>query len=141
MVTRSTPRCDDATLQIKKNLRAKSVQPGQELEKSKGDSTQSGHDSIKFLRARNTCSHCQKRGHCEDSCWRLHPELRRSTKPEGPEQKTDAAKEQKDVVEEQKDAARGQQVDAAEKQRNDHDTSLVGDGSSDWNWADFMPYM
>jgi hypothetical protein len=103
MATRSTPRRDDATLQVKKNLRAKSVKPGQESEKSKGDSTQSGCDSIKFLRARNTCSHCQKSGHCEDSCWRLHPELRRSTKPEGPEQKTDAAKEQKDITEEKKE--------------------------------------
>jgi hypothetical protein len=55
-----------------------------------------GKDSIKFLRARNTCSHCQKNGHCEDSCWKLHPELRRSTKPEGPEQKKDVAKEQKE---------------------------------------------
>jgi len=67
--------------------------------------------------------------------------LRRSTKPEGPEKKTDVAKEQKDVANKQKDVARGQQADAAEKQRNDHDTPLEGDGSSDWNWADFMPYM
>ena len=108
MVTRSTPRRDDATLQVKENLRAKLVQPRQELEKSKGDSTQSGRDSIKFLRARNTCSHCQKSEHCEDSCWKMHLELRRSTKPKGLEQKTDAAKEQKDVAEEQKDVARGQ---------------------------------
>jgi hypothetical protein len=84
MVTRSTPRCNDMTLQVKKNLREKSVHPGQELEKSKGDSTQSRRNSIKFIQSRNTCSHCQKSEHCEDSCWRLHPELRCSTKPEGP---------------------------------------------------------
>ena len=83
MVTRSTPRRDDVTLQVKKKLLAKSVQSRQESGKSMGDSTQSRHDSIKFLRARNTFSHCQKRGHCEDSYWRLHPELRHSTKPEG----------------------------------------------------------
>ena len=108
MATRSKPRHDDVTLQVKEYLRAKSVQPGKESEKSKGDSTRTGRDSIKFLRARNTFSHCQKNRHCEDSCWKLHPELRCSTNPEGHEQETDAAKEQKDIVEEQKDTARGQ---------------------------------
>ena len=83
------------------------MQPGKESEKSKGDSNRTGHDSIKFLRERNTFSHCQKRGHCEDSCWKMHLELRCSTNPEGPKQKKDDAerkkvdaKEHKDVVEE-----------------------------------------
>jgi hypothetical protein len=141
MATRSTPRRDDVTLQVKKNLRTKSTQPRQESEKSKGDSAQSGHDSIKFLRARNTCSHCQKNGHCEDNCWKLHSGLRCSTKPVGPEQKKDVAERLKVVAEEQKDAARGKQDVVAEEQRNDHGTPLAGDGSSSWNWADFMPYM
>jgi hypothetical protein len=57
------------------------------LEKSNGDSAQSGQGFIEFIRAKNTCSHCQRNGHCEDSCWKLHPGLRRSTKLEGPEQK------------------------------------------------------
>ena len=58
-------------------------------------------------------------GHCEDSFWKLHLELRRSKKPEVAEQKND-------VVEEQK---------------NDRETPSTGDGSSSWNWADFMPHM
>jgi hypothetical protein len=87
MATRSTPRQDDATLQVKKNPRANSVQPRQESEKSNGDSTQSGQGFIKFIRARNYCSHCQRNGHCEDSCWKLHPELRCSKKPERVEER------------------------------------------------------
>jgi hypothetical protein len=53
----------------------------------------------------------------------------------------DAAKEQKDAANDQKDVVRGQQADDVEKQRNDCDTLLARDGSSDWNWADFIPYM
>jgi hypothetical protein len=67
--------------------------------------------------AQNYCSHCQRKGNCEDKCWKLHPELRRSKNSEGPEQKKDVArKKKKDVVEEKKkDATEGHKKDVAEE--------------------------
>jgi hypothetical protein len=49
----------------------------------------------------------------------LHPELRHFKKPEVPQQKNDVAEEQK----------------------NGCELPSAGDGSSAWNWADFMPHM
>jgi hypothetical protein len=62
MVTRSTPRQDDATLQVKKNPCANSTQARQESEKSNGDSTQLGKASSNSLRM-TAKLHRQEMGH------------------------------------------------------------------------------
>jgi hypothetical protein len=119
MAMRSMPRRDDATLQIKKDPHVDSAQSRQVSVKSNRDSTQQKQDSIKFISAQNCCSYCQKNGHGKDICWKLHPELRRSREPKEPKQKEDVAEERKD----------------------DLDIPPARDGSPDWNWPDFMPYM
>jgi len=111
-----TRRFDTAGKEVS---RADSTQLRQESVKSNAGSTPQKQDFVKFINAQNYCSYCQKNGHGKDICWKVHPELRHSREPKELEQKEDVVKERKD----------------------NRDTPPTRDGSPNWNWADFMPFM
>jgi hypothetical protein len=56
------------------NFSLESIQPKEG--KNKGKEKLKWTATMKKDDERPSCSHCQKKGHDEDHCWKLHPELK-----------------------------------------------------------------